>query len=376
VNIGIYFHIPFCLQKCSYCHFLSFPFSVETESRYIKSVLHELKSFSESRNIDEVDSIFFGGGTPSLIPAEHIEQILEECRALFPITENCEISLEANPGSLTSQKVSRYRLAGINRISLGAQSFQDRELAIIGRIHNSAMVYDSVSLLREYEIDNINLDLILGLPEQTPDSWQSNLEQMASLNIPHISIYMLDLDDQSPLMPRIRNGSLVLPDEDRVADLYLEAVHFLNVREYDHYEISNFSYSGYQCQHNIKYWKRKPVLGFGLGSHSFDGYFRFSNCTEIEEYCRLVESDRSPVVWKEAINAQQALQETLFLGLRLSEGIDWRRLKISDSSKNLLHYENTLREFSVLGLVEWNDMQVRLTEKGRLLSNEIFQRFV
>jgi oxygen-independent coproporphyrinogen III oxidase len=376
VSLGIYIHIPFCLQKCSYCHFLSFPFESETESRYVKSILREMKSFAESQNIDEVDSIFFGGGTPSLIPADSIAKILDECRTLFPLSEDCEISLEANPGTITSEKASIYRLAGINRISLGAQSFQDRELAVIGRIHNAGMIADSLALLREHGFHNINADLILGLPEQTPKSWRDNLEQFALLNIPHVSIYMLDLDDKSPLAPLIAQGLLMLPEEDTVADLYLETIGFLHSCACNHYEISNFARAGYQCRHNLKYWNREPVHGFGLGSHSYDGQSRFSNCTEIGEYCRLVESNHTPIVWQETVTAQQALQESLFLGLRLSKGIDWNSLPRQDLPDLLDQYKAALKESGMNGLIEWEGATVRLTDKGKLLSNEIFQMFV
>jgi oxygen-independent coproporphyrinogen-3 oxidase len=339
-------------------------------------MLGEMRRFSESRTVEEVDSIYFGGGTPSLIPSDHIEQLLEECRALFPISKDCEISLEANPGTISAGKAFAYRNAGINRISVGAQSFSNHELAVIGRVHNSGMIADSLSILRAQEFQNSNLDLILGLPEQTPKSWRCNLEALASLEIPHVSIYMLDLDETSSLMPLIANGSLSLPDEDLIADLYIETIDFLHSCGYEHYEISNFSHPKYACRHNLKYWNREPVQGFGLGSHSFDGCFRFSNCAEIGEYCRLIESNQSPVIWKEEVTAEQALQESLFLGLRLSKGIDWNSIKRHHSVDVLGYYESILRDVSMDGLVEWDGSRVRLTVKGQLLSNEIFQRFV
>jgi oxygen-independent coproporphyrinogen III oxidase len=339
-------------------------------------MLCEMKHFSESGNIEPVNSIYFGGGTPSLIPSDHIEQILEECRALFPLSDDCEISLEANPGTMNTSKVLAYRKAGITRISVGAQSFDDRELSIIGRAHISEMIRDSLSLLRAQEFHNINLDLILGLPEQTPKSWRYNLETLASLEIPHVSIYMLDLDDTSPLMPLIANGSLALPDEDMIADLYIETINSMNSSGCFQYEISNFARKGYACRHNLKYWNREPVQAFGVGSHSFDGYSRFSNCPEINEYCRLIESNNNPVVWREAVAAEQALQESLFLGLRLSQGIDWNVIKGRYVSDSLGHYEKALKELCKDGLTEWNGANVRLTVKGILLSNEIFQMFV
>jgi oxygen-independent coproporphyrinogen-3 oxidase len=339
-------------------------------------MLLEIKHFSEAHHSEAVDSIYFGGGTPSLIPAEHIEQILDACRATFALTADCEISLEANPGTIDSSKVLTYRNAGINRISMGAQSFDDRELSVIGRLHNSEMIEESWSLLRAHGFQNINLDLILGLPLQTSKSWRKNLDKLVSLEIPHVSIYMLDLDEESPLMPLILNGSLTLPDEDMVADLYIETINSMRFGKYLQYEISNFSYPGYACRHNLKYWNREPVQGFGLGSHSFDGRSRSSNCTEIEAYCRLIESGQSPVVWRETITEERALQESLFLGLRLSEGIDWSSLRNHHVSDRLDYYEKALKTSCEDGLIIWKGSNASLTVKGILLSNEIFQIFV
>ena len=376
MSLGIYIHIPFCQGKCNYCHFVSIAFDKATADRYQKAVLCEIKSLPVSLVTEEVNSIYFGGGTPSLVPAEHIAELLTECGRRHAISEDCEISLEANPGTISCQKAAIFHDAGVNRISIGAQSFVDSELSSIGRTHTADMILESVSQLRENGFDNINLDLMLGLPQQSAVSWRTNLEVLARIGAPHVSVYMLDLDDACPLSALVAQGSVQIPEEDLVSDLYLETIDFLNCCGYGQYEISNFALPGYACRHNLKYWMREPVLGFGLGSHSFDRASRYANCSAINDYFGATESGVSPVTWRTAIAPAQALEETLFLGLRLTEGVDWSRLRSNYNGTDLVKYEGCLQELSAGGLVEWKGSIVRLTAQGMLLSNEIFQLFV
>jgi len=376
VSLGIYIHIPFCRSKCSYCHFVSVPFHEETSERYRKCILLEIQSVSSRFEAEAVNSVYFGGGTPSIVPAEHIADILEACKRQFRVAEDCEISLEANPGAIPPEKMDALRLAGINRISLGAQSFVDEELSSIGRIHSSGMILQSVNQLRENGFENLNLDLLLGIPGQTKESWQYSLQKTAALSVPHISVYMLDLDEPCKLCDLVADGLVQLPEEDLISELYLETIHFLSVCGYEHYEISNFTKPGYSCRHNLKYWKREPVCGLGLGSHSFDRHSRYANRQDLNGYFRSIEDGRSPVCQWHPISESQALEETLFLGLRLTRGVDWRQLQFLYGADKLVGYEAPLREFSVKGWVEWKDSAVRLTPAGMLFSNEIFQLFV
>ena len=325
-SAGIYIHIPFCRSKCDYCHFISFPLDESDEARYAEAVSRELRSaetnsFRATRERPDADSIYFGGGTPSLIPAEHIADMIAECRRVFHIADDCEISLEANPGTVLPEKAAIYRAAGVNRISVGAQSFSNAELRAVGRVHTAAEIFSSIDVLRAAGFENINLDLMLGLPEQTALSWRDTLAAAVNLPITHISVYMLDIDEASPFSARIEAGELSLPDDDLIADLYLETLEFLDSRGFAQYEISNFSRSGYECRHNLKYWRRVPVYGFGLGAHSFDGRFRYANVGELDAYCR-----QSPVDWCREVTESQAMEETFFLGLRLTEGITFKVL--------------------------------------------------
>ncbi len=376
MSLGLYIHIPFCTAKCNYCHFASIPFHPDTAARYKKAVLAEIEGFDASGAAAEVDSIYFGGGTPSLIPEMDISEILDECRRRFRVSEDCEISLEANPGTIAPEKAAAYRDLGINRISMGAQSFDAQELKAIGRLHAPDTILQSLDIVRRIGFKNINLDLMLGLPLQTADSWKRNLEIIERLAIPHISAYMLDLDEECLLKSLIDTGAMQLPEEDLISDLYLETIEFFSKCGIPQYEISNFSRPGHACRHNLKYWKRVPVLGFGLGSHSYDGNSRYANYADMSEYLRAMESGSGPTSWCKPVAKVQALQETLFLGLRLTEGIDLNQLRKTYERDPLSKYDSSLKELAGKGLVEYGNSVVRLTPSGMLLSNEIFQLFV
>lgn len=377
MNFGVYIHIPFCRTKCNYCGFISRPWQEELAERYWRAVVREIEAFFNARpEWNAAATIYFGGGTPSLVPASHIRQILEACRRQFEIPADCEMSLEANPGTLTKEKAREYRAAGINRISMGAQTFDDRELVAIGRVHTSDQISESLALLRNEGFDNLNLDLILGLPGQTREGWLANLNRIVELRPPHISVYMLDLDPKAPLYHAVSKGLYSVPDDDAVCDWYLESIDQFEHYGYEQYEISNFALSGYACRHNLRYWERQPVLGFGVGSHSFDGRSRYANLPKLGAYMNRVESEESPIEWKRQIEETEQLQENLFLRLRLNKGIDWDLIRREYGDKKVSSYESSLRFMSDSGLVEWSNSHVRLTPRGMLLSNEVFQEFV
>jgi oxygen-independent coproporphyrinogen-3 oxidase len=376
VTPGIYIHIPFCRSKCNYCHFVSVPYSRATSVRYEKALIKELASFNPVSPESEIDSVYFGGGTPSIVPAGYIAGLLETCRRRFRIAGDCEISMEANPGTLSLEKLRILRNSGVNRVSLGAQTFNDRELMSIGRRHDSETILKSLSRLRECGFTNVNLDLMLGLPGQTAETWRNTLRSVERLGIPHLSVYMLDLDDQCPLQGMVASGSVQLPEEDLISDLYLETLEFLSGCGWAQYEISNFARPGYACRHNLKYWQRKPVHGFGLGSHSFDGQTRCANVSGMDDYLDSMNSGKNPVHWREPVTREQTLSESIFLGLRLTRGVDWGQLQETYGRERLILYEPGMRELSQRALIEWNDSAVRLTPSGMLLSNEVFQLFI
>jgi oxygen-independent coproporphyrinogen-3 oxidase len=384
---GIYIHIPFCRSKCGYCHFLSFPFDGGDEAdagageRYADALLREMRLFAAARRGEPllVDSIYLGGGTPSLVPARWIADLLDGCRRLFVLAGDCETTLEANPGTVSSDKAAAYRQAGVNRVSLGAQSFSDAELRAVGRIHDVAAVAEAMDALGRRGggagFEDVSLDLMLGLPGQTAGSWRETLARATDLPVRHLSVYMLDLDDDSPLRAPQAGGAPTLPDDDLVADLYAETVGDLAARGFAQYEISNFAKGGRSSRHNLKYWRREPVYGFGLGSHSFDGRRRYANVCDFGEYFRRVEAGRSPVAWSDEVTGRRAAEELFFLGLRLAEGVRLRG--IPEAAESLLEERRAaLEDFCDAGLLDWTGERLRLTRRGMLLSNEVLQLFV
>lgn len=377
VSVGIYVHIPFCRAKCNYCHFLSIPLQPGMAEKYVQAVVHEIENFCQDPGGDQdVDSVYFGGGTPSLLPPEQIERILKACSRRFVLSENCEITLEGNPGTFFPQAVSALHTVGINRVSIGAQSFDDRELLTIGRLHDSESIYETLSTLNRNGIDNLSMDLMLGLPNQTRESWKRSLSRIDTLPVSHISVYMLDLDEECLLKNQLADGVVQLPAEDMISDMYLETLEELGSRGFHQYEISNFARPGFSSRHNLKYWKRRPVLGFGLGSHSFDGHSRYANHSGMPEYLRAIATGKSPVSWRETPGHRESIGETLFLGLRLTEGVDWNALHEHDDDNCLADFRARLDAPADRGWVEWHGSRVRLTPSGMLLSNETFQLFV
>ena len=374
---GIYIHVPFCLSRCFYCHFSTQLWDADLAKRYAHAVAHEIVGFAaKDARENDVDSIYFGGGTPSLLSTREVKEILNACGSVFKITADCEISLEANPDTITESKASDWREMGINRISIGAQSFNNQELAAIGRIHSAEQIGKSFRILRRFAFKNINLDLMLGLPQQTERQWLLNLGTIESLSPEHLSVYMLDFEGSEPLSQSIEEGTISVPEEDLIADWYLASLDYLLKAGYEQYEISNFAMPGFQCRHNLKYWMGIPVWGFGPGGHSYDGEFRYANYKDVNPYFKSLEEGNPPVEWRRHVSDSQKLQEALFLGLRLRKGIDWDRLESTFPHSRTDRYKKVLFELQSQELVEWQDTNVRLTRSGMLLSNEIFQKFV
>ena len=374
---GLYFHIPFCRSRCSYCHFTSSRFDDSSANRYKSAVLREIETYTAiDLERTAIDSIYFGGGTPSIVPSDHILDILLACRRKFRILEGCEVSLEANPDTVSRENVRAYRQGGITRISLGAQSFSNRELRAVGRIHSAEMIHNALRHLKGSGFENINVDLMLGLPFQTRESWKNSMEKTMDLGVKHVSVYMLDLNEDCALSNMVQEGIVPVPEDDLISDLYFETIEFLSCCGFRQYEISNFALPDSACRHNLKYWRREPVFGFGLGSHSFDGNARWANTPEMDIYLDAVEGDRSPRLWQEVVDENHAIQESLFLGLRLTEGVDWRHLRDRFGEEKLEKYNTAMQEWQRKGYAKTGGGITRLTAEGMMISNEIFQQFV
>jgi len=327
----------------------------------------------------EADSVYLGGRTPTTLTAVQIEQLFGVIRQEFRVDAAAEITVECAPGSLTPGMLESLARAGVNRVSLGVQSFVDAEAAAVGRLHTRAVVLDDIARLRAGGIANINIDLIAGLPHQTAASWRLSLDETIASDVPHASVYMLEVDEDSRLGRELIAGGTryhahFVPDKDAVADFYELACAHLNLAGIAQYEISNFARPGAESRHNLKYWTRQPYIGFGLDAHSMlegpGGAVRFSTPDLLEEFMAGAPLSRTPV------SSRDALEETFFLGLRLTQGVDLKAVSVRFGVDALCALDETIRELESSGMLEREGDIVRLTSAGRLLSNEVFQRFV
>jgi len=383
MSLGIYIQVPFCQTRCTYCNFHTgvvssarfapYAAAVQTEIRQHQRRLQQSGIILPSSVAHEiVDTVYFGGGTPSLLDPRHLDAMLDAVRETF-IHDFREVTLEADPETIDSQKSAAWAAAGINRVSFGVQSFSDVELQAAGRMHRRADIYSAVPILHAAGIGNISFDLIAGLPHQTPESWRNSLDELVQLAPRHVSIYLLEVDEGSRLGSELLRGGTkysasAVPSDDAMAESYDLARAVLSAAGYEHYEISNFAKPGFASEHNRKYWRRAPYLGFGAGAHSFSGTERWANAHDAADYVQSIASGKIPVEQLEVISTSQALEEELFLGLRQFAGIDLDRLQkfygVSISDR-FLPLESS-------GLLERDGTVVRLAPKHLSISNEVF----
>lgn len=319
-EIELYFHIPFCVRKCAYCDFLSAPGDTETKRQYMEALLAETVGSAFQYGEYQVTSIFIGGGTPSVVPAVYMEQLMSTIKAHYRLAEDVEVTIEVNPGTVSGLMLSRYRKAGINRLSIGLQSADDAELKAIGRIHTWQQFEDSFATARKAGFDNINVDVMSALPGQTISGYRNTLRKVLSLDNPseHISAYSLILEEGTPLYEKYEKGMLELPDEDTDREMYLETKRILAQAGYERYEISNYAKKGYECRHNLGYWQRKNYVGFGIGAASLLENVRFRNGTDLKAYLEKPLECREEV---QVLGGQEQMEEYMFLGLRMAEGV-------------------------------------------------------
>ena len=400
--LGVYISVPFCRTKCSYCNFASDVFSRAVFERYVDRVCLDIANAAQvaeqvGGELERtVDSIYLGGGTPTVLEAVQLERFFDAVRCQFDVDPQAEITVECAPGTLTPSILDALLRCGVNRVSLGVQSFVDQEAAAVGRLHKRATVLDDISRLRTSGITNINIDLIAGLPHQTADSWNFSLEETVATGAPHVSVYMLEVDEDSRLGSELLAGGKryhahFVPDEDAVADSYLVACEHLQSAGVEQYEISNFARDGFASQHNLKYWTRQPYLGFGVDAHSMlsvidraakmlaqepciSGHgieaVRFSAPDSLEQF--VAHGRLQPTL----VSRQAALEESFFLGLRLAAGVNFLQLSSRFGNRLVALFEPAIAEFVTDGLLERHNDSIRLTARGRLLSNEVFQRFL
>ena len=386
IDLGLYIHIPFCLSKCSYGHFASGVFSRSFIKPYFEALQREMETLPGLlRRINAngngtadwlIDTIFVGGGTPSLVEEQEIGQTLEWIRSAYALVSVPEITLEVNPGTLTADKLDFYQESGVNRISLGVQTFQDRLLKKVGRSHSVADSISTIEICRQRGINNLNLDLIAGLPDQTEDDWQENLSRVAAFSPEHVSLYLLEIHEDPHLGRREGLTDSFLPDEDMVADWYEESVDWLSMTGWEQYEISSFCKPGQQSRHNLKYWMDQPFIGLGCGAHSHLEGMRWGNERDPFRYVELLEGGQPATTFQHEITPRQHLEEVMFLGLRLNAGLDLSRCRRIFGFDPLERFSRELSQLIQERLIEIEGDRLKLTRKGRLFSNEVFVQFM
>ena len=387
--LGIYISVPFCRTKCSYCNFASDVFSRAVFQRYVDRVCADIAGARQlgdemggGQIEPEVDSIYLGGGTPTVLEPGQLRRIFDAVRAQFSVELDAEITVECAPGTLAPSVVDGLLACGVNRVSLGVQSFVDREAAAVGRLHKRSTVLEDIARLRAAGISNLNIDLIAGLPHQTAESWQKSLSETLATGSPHVSVYMLEVDEDSRLGREVIAGGTryhahFVPDEEATADFYLAACEQLEAAGVAQYEISNFARPGSESRHNLKYWTRQPYLGFGVDAHSMlvsaspdAEAVRFATADALEKYVTGSPSQKT------VVSGEAALEETFFLGLRLNRGVDLREVAATFGHKILDNLQPTIAELTGDELLQQKDHCICLTPRGRLLSNDVFQAFL
>lgn len=391
---GVYIHIPFCKSRCSYCDFATDVWrSSEAVERYVNALSVEIENLAYSggnASVNEragqalegtlqngrvsarrilADTVYFGGGTPSLLSAGHVRKILDSLRSRFEIASDAEFTMEMNPATVTAETLREYKDLGVNRASFGVQTFNERDLKLLARGHDANDARKTFRLLRDAGFTNVSFDLIAGLPGQSVDDWKRNLDEAVAMSPEHLSLYLLEIHEGTPLAEQLRSGRRPLPDEEIAAEMYEVMLDTLASAGYHQYEISNFAKPGFESRHNTKYWRLEPVYGFGVSAHSFDGVERYANERDTAKYVERIENFGGAEVDRERIDAAS---ESAFLGLRLTNGIDLVEYEAEFGSK----LGDKISELEEKDLVEVIDGRLRLTRKGMLFSNEVFAEFV
>ena len=374
---GIYLHIPFCSTRCHYCNFATGGYEAETAARYVRAMAMEIeRSAGQRPGMRGVETIYFGGGTPTTLGVDQLKQLIELCRRHFEITPGTEITVEANPGSVSAEYLAGLKDIGVNRLSFGVQSFDDDELKMIGRSHNSDEARQAISLARAAGFDNISLDLIAGLPEQKTSTWRQNIAEIFALAPDHISVYLLELYRDAPLQHRIERGELQAIDDESTVGMYYDLVDEAARQGFGQYEISNWARPGFESRHNLKYWTGAPYWAFGISAAGYDGQTRWSNTRNINHYLERIERAESPIDEVIALTDDDRQSEAIFLQLRLSEGVDLPGHESRFGVDVLKRYEPELERLFEAGLIEIADSSLRITRAGKVLANEVFAAFI
>ena len=375
-KISLYIHVPFCKAKCYYCDFNSFAGMSGRIAPYFKALLGEIELYGERLKGYGIKTIFIGGGTPSFVDAEYISAVAESCRKHFNLLEDAEITIEANPGTLSFEKLAAYRSMGINRLSMGLQACQDDILKSIGRIHKYQEFVENFQQARRAGFSNINVDLIFGLPNQTLEDWKETLEKVAGLEPEHISCYSLSIEEDTVFGDRLKAGELKPADDELDRSMYHMAKDMLTSYGYGHYEISNFAKAGFECLHNLTYWKAEEYAGLGAGAHSYLDSVRFNNVYSVENYIDCITRGTLPVEDEHPLDAEEKMSEFMMLGFRLIGGISLTEFMQRFGSDVYALFGNKIKMLENKGLIEVIGDCIKLTDSGLDLANQVFMEFI
>lgn len=379
---GLYIHVPFCSAICNYCNFNRGLFDAALKGRYVAAVEREIRAAADG---SPADTIFFGGGTPSLLEPAEIGRLIAACRESFDLAHDMEVTLETNPETSTAARMEQFRAAGVNRVSFGVQSFQEAELRRLGRIHTADRARGAIREARAAGFDNVSLDLMMWLPQQTQADWQSNIEELIAVSPDHASLYLLELYPNAPLKEDMARAGWSLAPDDDAAEMYLWSLDRLEREGFRQYEISNVARAGREARHNLKYWQDDEWLGFGCGAHSSRGGVRWKNVSSTEEYVARLEArgrqgpgglQMALVADRRVLTAAERVEEALFTGLRLTDGMNVVRIGNRYGVDVWHKYGSALEPFLAGGLVIRDGPRLRLSREGMLLANEIMQVFV
>lgn len=376
-EIGLYIHIPFCKQKCYYCDFCSYANKLNMQDQYIYSSIKEIKNIKDKENY-LIKTIYIGGGTPSIVDSDKIAEIIFEIKNDFKLFKEVEITIEVNPGTITENKLKKYRECGINRLSIGVQSANDKILKEIGRIHNYMDFERTYKLARKVGFKNVNVDLMIGLPGQTIRDVEETLEKILEKSPEHISVYSLIIEEGTILQKKIENGDVKLFDEDIERAMYWRVKDVLEKNNYIQYEISNFSKQSYESRHNTDCWKQKEYIGIGISAHSYLNSMRFSNICNIEEYIKNIQNKEyeKNVIIHEKQDYDTMMNEYMILGLRMLKGINIEEFKNKFNINPIKKYQKELKKMEKADLLEINDKKIILTKKGIDFANIVWEEFI
>ncbi|MGM0471804.1 MAG: radical SAM family heme chaperone HemW [Bacillota bacterium] len=375
-NFGLYIHIPFCIEKCNYCDFNSVALEDELATEFLSALYQEVKLVAAKYDHPQLRTIFIGGGTPTCLSGQVLADLIAEIKGEFKLDAPVEISSEANPGTLTEAKLKQLKQAGVNRLSLGVQSFDDQLLNFLGRIHSVAEVKNNYNLARQVGFTNLNLDLIFAIPNQNLTEWQDTLEEAVKLQPEHLSTYNLQIEPDTEFGTRLADGKLEPVAEELDLKMYQLAQDILAANNYQQYEISNFAQPGYRSLHNQIYWHNQPYLALGPGAHFYDGQLRGYNLERIPEYISTIEQGELPVAHTQQLSEEDKIVESMILGLRLLEGIKLADFKERFGRSVVDIYDQELEQLTKQGLIELDSDRIALTERGILLANDVLAEFI